>query len=41
MKFYIERSFDVPLEKRKAVGELIKKTREEKKLTLVEVSRKK
>ncbi len=35
-----ERSFDVPLEKRKAVGELIKKTREEKKLTLVEVSEK-
>lgn len=35
-----ERSFDVPLENRKMVGELIKKTREEKKLTLVDISEK-
>ena len=34
------RSFDVPLENRKTVGELIKRTREEKKLTLIDISEK-
>lgn len=34
------RSFDVPLENRKSVGELIKNIREEKKMTLIEISEK-
>lgn len=32
------RSFDIPVENRKSVGELIKKIREEKKMTLADIS---